>query len=1045
MMFKTWFYDNRQLLALAISIIVVGGASALFSLPRLEDPRIKNRNPLIVTLLPGASAERVEALVTKKLEEELREVAEIKELESDSRVGVSLIAIELDDRVSDTDSVFTNLRDKLADVESELPPEASKPDFDDERGAVAFTLIVGVTWESESPPPMSLLTRTAEELADRLRNVGGTDLVRLYGDVEEEITVTISHDKIAQLGLSVGELQSMISEADAKVPAGMLRSNDQSMVMEVRGDFKTTARISDIPIRSNQSGEVLRLSDIATVEKSWRTPAAELGWMDGKRTVYVAARMQDDRRVDRWMSDAKAVTETFRQSLSPNLELTEVFDQSNYTNQRLTALGINLLLGAGVVVLVILFMMGWRSSLLVGLSLPLVSAMVLFGLLVLGIPLHQMSIFGLIVALGLLIDNAIVVVDDVATEMRTGHSPRSAIAKTVGHLFVPLLGSTLTTVVAFLPIFLLPGSLGEFVSPIATTVILALIFSFFVSMTVIPAVTGIFHRAPAKASWWHRGVTTPRLSRLLARLVGYSVRYPLIGILFAAALPLIGFLRFGDLRDQFFPSSDRNQFHIQVWLPRDSAIESTSRTAMHIESAIRESEGVEHVNWLVGGSVPTIYYNMLMNQDEKPSYAEAVITARDPEQARRLIVDLQAKLDRRFPHAQAVVKQLGQGPPVDAPVEVRVYGPNIDRLREIGQDMQRMLIDSPEVLHTRTTIDSIEPKLWVEADEVEARFGGLTLSDLSRQLQANLEGSVGGSVLEETEELPVRIRFSETFRSDLSQIASSRILLPNDQGWTSLAALGQIRLEPETSSIPRRNGERCNTIKAYVERDALPPEVTAMLLRKLEEADYQLPPGYRMEIGGDAEELATAMGNLFRYAPVLGVVMLATVVLSFRSFLLAAILGMVAAMSAGLAFLTLWVAGFPLGFNPLIGTAGLIGIALNDSIVVLAQIRSSERARQGNITAIVDEVMKTSRHVLSTTLTTIGGFVPLLLSGGDFWPPLAIVIAGGVGGASVLALFFVPASYTLMRPFVESNRSTMTEQVSVPTAWPIGGGQPSPK
>ncbi len=1026
-MLKTLFYDNRQLLILSLVIILVAGASALRSLPRLEDPRINNRNPVIVTMLPGASAERVEALVTKKLEEELREVSEIKQIESDSRAGVSLITIELNDNINNTDEVFTRLRDKLADVESELPPQATKPDFDDERGAVAYTLIVGVTGSEETDPALGVLGRTAEELGDRLRNVDGTDLVRLFGEPEEEITVTISRDKVAQLGLTIPQIQALIRAADSKIPAGTLRSDDRNLVIEVSGNFQTTERIVNIPIRENQLGQVVRLGDVARVEKSWRDPPTEIGIVQGRRTVYVAARMLDDRRVDQWMEQAKTVVRDFNANLSPMVQVVEVFDQGKYTKHRLSQLGMNLIMGAGVVVLVIFVMMGWRSSILVGLALPLVSAIVLFALLVLGIPLHQMSVFGLIVAMGLLIDNAIVTVDEIGKEMKQGADPRTAIVNTVSHLFVPLLGSTLTTVIAFLPILLLPGSVGEFVGTIATTVILALIFSLFVSMTIIPTLTGMFGRSDDRRRWWRSGLETPRLAIILRNSIQLAVGRPLLGVLLAIALPVIGFLRFSDLRNQFFPAADRNQFHIQAWLPRDASVDLTRRTAQEMESVIRESAAVEAVHWLVGASFPTVYYNMLMNQDAKSSFAQAVVTTSDADQVRALITELQTKLDARFPSAQTVVKQLGQGPPIEAPVEVRVYGPSVARLREIGRDLQRFLLETPQVVHTQTSFDVTEPKLWVEADEVETRLAGLTLADVATQLQSTLEGSVGGSVLEETEELPVRLRLDNQFRGDESRIASSHIVLPGGAGWMPLSAIGQLKLKPQTPSIHRRNGQRSNTIKAYVDADALAPEVTAALVAKLDQNGYQLPPGYRMELGGDAEELGSAMGNLFRYAPVLGVLMLATVVLSFRSFLLAGILGGVAALSAGLAFLALWLAGFPLGFNPLIGMAGLIGIALNDSIVVLAQIRTSARARGGDIQAIVDEVMKTSRHVLSTTFTTIGGFVPLLVSGGDFWPPLAIVIAGGVGGASILALFFVPASYILVRRRVESESAREPE------------------
>ena len=1034
-MLKTLLFDNRHLLALSLIVTVVGGLSALTNLPRLEDPRITNRNPNIITILPGASAARVEALVTEKIETELRDLAEIKTLESQSRANVSSIQIELEDNVYDEEEVFTRIRDKLADIEGELPPNASKPDFDGDRGAVAFTVILGLTWNGDGDHEMlNLLNRTAEELADRMRNIIGTDLVRVYGEPTEEITVELSRDKLAELGLTTSEVARRINDADSKVASGTLRTDSSSLVMEVGGAFKTTTRIADIPVVDGVNGGLVRLSDIASVRKNWQDPPTEIAMTNSKRGIYVAVRMLEDRRVDRWMKDANRVIQEFRSTLSPSVELTSVFQQEEYTVARLGALGMNLFLGCLVVIFVIFVMMGWRSALLVGAALPLVSALVLFAMQLLGIPLHQMSIFGLIVAIGLLIDNAIVVVDDVTTKIRAGESRRLAIAHTVQHLFVPLLGSTLTTVLAFLPIFLLPGSVGEFVGSIATTVILALIFSLLVSLTIIPALTGIFASIDEQSRFLHNGLQSRWIPLAFRRTLTFLLRHPVLGILLATSIPLIGFLRAGELRNQFFPNADRNQFYVQVWEPPQSSIHATASQASIIEREILADARVANVDWLVGGSMPTVYYNLIMDQDNKPNYAQGIVTTVDAKSAAEIVSEIQQRLDKKFPESQIIVRQLGQGPPIDAPIEMRVYGPEISRLKEIGRQLQRVLYETPYVLHTRTTFDVSEPKIMIDTDEAESQLAGLSLNEIAQQLQTSLEGTTGGSVLEETEELPVRIRFDKDIRGDLNEIASTRLQLAGTLRWMPLSAVGELRIAPETASIPRRNGERCNTVHAFIRPEGLPPEVTADFLSRLDASEFELPAGYRLQVGGDSEESANSMANLIRYAPVLGVLMFATLVLSFRSFIFAGVLGSVAGLSVGIGFVTLWVAGFPLGFNPLIGIAGLIGLAINDSIVVLSQIRTNSRARGGDISAIVDEVMTTGRHVVSTTLTTIGGFIPLLFAGGSFWPPLAIVIAGGVGGATVLAVLFIPATYVLLRPWVEKTPAVKSMANPLPRA-----------
>ncbi len=454
-MLTTYFYNNRQLLILSLIVIAVAGASALLELPRQEDPRISNRNPVIVTTLPGATAKRVEAQVTKKIETALRDLSEIKTIESTSSANISSIQIEFGDFVYDTQSAFTKLRDKITDIRDELPSEASFPFVDDKRGAVAFTLIMGVTWNGEdSLPNLNLINRTAEELADRMRNLTGAELVRIYGQPEEEITIELDRDITAELGLTPGEIASRIRNADSKVAAGTIRSDSSDYVIEVEGAFETISRIREIPLLGGAGDKVVRVGDIASVRRTWQDPNEAIAYSNRRRAIFVAARMQEGQQVASWMDSAEDALARFDRLVSDQIQIERVFEQEQYTAQRLGELGMNLLLGAGVVMFVIFFMMGWRSAILVGLALPLVSALVLFSLQVLGIPLHQMSMFGLIVAIGLLIDNAIVVVDDVNYQMRNGLSPADAIDHTVRHLFVPLLGSTITTVLSFLPIFL---------------------------------------------------------------------------------------------------------------------------------------------------------------------------------------------------------------------------------------------------------------------------------------------------------------------------------------------------------------------------------------------------------------------------------------------------------------------------------------------------------------------------------------------------------------------------------------------------------------
>ncbi len=845
----------------------------------------------------------------------------------------------------------------------------------------------------------------------------GTEIVRLYGQPEEQITVEVDPADLAELGLSVGQLAGRVGAADPKQPAGLLRSPRRDVPVEVDGAFEAIDRIRAIPLLDNGRGGVVRLGDIAVVERSWKRPMGERALAGGRESVFVAARMDRGRQVDRWAADADAVIDAFTATIGDGVVLETVFAQEAYTIDRLSDLAGNLLLGAAVVTLVVLGMMGWRSGLIVGLALPLVMSLTLAGILLTGGQLHQMAIFGMIIALGLLIDNAIVVVDETTKRLREGLSRPEAVAAAVRHLAAPLTASTLTTVLAFAPIVLLPGNAGDFVGYIGGSVILAILGSFAVSLTVIVALAGRFVRTDPdrRPTWLRDGVQLPRVSRLLQGGLRLGLSVPIATMLIAFAPALVGFSLAPTLGRQFFPPVDRDMFDLKLWLPQDAAITRTEQLVRRVHDALLEHEQIEGADWLIGASFPSVYYNLVMNRDNSPFFAQAAVTS--AEATNRLIPELQAELDRRFPEAQLLVRQFGQGPPIDADVVFRLYGPDIGVLQDLGERVRRTLQAHPEVLHTRTSLPRGQPKLWLDASEDEAQLAGLSLADLADQLGAALEGVVRGSVLEQTEQLDVRVRFVDRHRRTPGSIASTNFVrLPNVEDgavdWVPLAALGELNLRPELASITRFDGIRTNKIEGYTRDDALPIDVTRAVQADLDAAGFNLPPGYRLELGGSLEQDQEAVGNLFAFVPVLAALMVASLILATRSVRLCGVLLVVAVMSVGLALLSTWAIQFPISFNTILGTLGLIGVALNDSIVVLAAIRANPEARAGDPDAIVREVAGCTRHVFSTTLTTIGGFLPLLIFiGGEFWPSLAIVLVGGVGGATLLALLYIPAAY----------------------------------
>lgn len=1013
------YYRNGYLLVMTIIVLAVAGLSAIINLPRIEDPRITQRAATVLTFLPGASAKRIEALINEKIEDALEEISEIKTIESTARSNVSSVQIELQDSItSDTnEEVFSKIRSRLQDIQGDLPAEATLPFLDDERGAVAYSYIAGLNWSGEGDPPMNLLNRVALDLKDQMLSVSGTELVRIFGGVDEEIIVTPDQGELAALGLSAFNLSQIIRNTDSKISAGQMRGENQDLRIEIEGSLDSLARIRNIPIQSSQNGLILKLGDIAEISRGYKTPPDQIGLKDGQRTIFVAVRTQENLRLDIWNELVQGVLDSFRSRYSDRINVEDIFIQNEYTNARLGDLVTNLLMGAMIVIIVVFLTMGWKSGLIVGAALPLSAAGALFSLNFYDQGIHQMSIFGMIIAIGLLIDSAIVMTDEVRKELNKGASNLEAMEHAVRHLFVPLLASTLTTILGFMPIFLLPGNAGDFVSPIAISVVMALTVSFFLAITVIPALSAKFSKSntqkETKPSWWRIGVPKPKIVddfyAFSLKAIQKPKRYALIALIPA----ICGFGLMSTMPMEFFPAGDRDMFEIQLWTNSDSSIQNTENIIREIDQDLKTLEGLKQTHWLIGASTPPVYYNQIPTQDNNSAYAQAVVVAESPQRAVSMIEEAQNLINDNFPEAKAVVRSFSQGPPSNAPVAFRILGSDINTLRTLGEEVRELMHQSPNIVHSRATISGGEGKLWLQADEAEAVLAGLDLRDIAAQYQSNLEGFMGGSILEDVEELPVRVRLSEEDRNTISDISNLPLNLPNENRWLPASVIGEMKLRPEIPTITRYNGQRVNTIYGYITPDAKAISVTNTILEQINQ-EIDIPAGYSIDVAGDSEQQSDAVSNLLTYAPILVVMIVTTLILAFKSVALAAIVGLVGFCSVGLGMLALKIAGYPLGFNPLIGSIGLAGVAINDTIVVLAAILANEKAKYGDGKAIMEETYGCGRHVLSTTFTTIGGFIPLLIfSGGTFWPPLSVVIAGGIGFSLILAMFFTPLAYKI--------------------------------
>lgn len=1006
-----FLFENGRFQALLIALIVVSGLSALSNLPRSEDPRIINRFAFITTFLPGATALRVEAQITEKIELKLKSQAEIKNVIAMSRVGVSVLSIELKDEVTDAMPVWSRIRDLIADTQTQLPKEASIPVLEDDRG-YAYTKIIALTGSGSEQSLMNL-NRYAKELKNQLHNATGVEVVHLFGIADEEIRVTLNTANAHAAGLSLTHIAQAIQGADPKIAAGSLINKDSHIAIELMGVFDSVARIQQIPLSSNHKGQQFLLSDVALVERVLTKPKRDVAIIDDKLGVYIGIRMQPDLRVDTWSKQIDDTVAKFTHNLPADIHQHNLFDQQDYTQARLGELVNNIALGFVLILSVLFLTLGFKAALIVGTALPLTVLFTLFCMHLYGLPIHQMSVTGLVVALGIMVDNAIVITDAIARFKKQGLSALEAVKKAVQHFWVPLLSSTLTTILAFLPIVLMPGPSGEFVGGIALSVIIALIGSYIISHTLIAVFAGRFLPTEQRTGLAHSGLNSRTISQKFERVLGIAIAKPKTTILCAMVLPILGFLSASQLTEQFFPPADRDMFQIEIRLSANSSIEATHNTVENMSAFIKQYEGIEHVNWMVGNNIPIFYYNMLQRDKGAKNYAQAMVKVVDFKQANRLIKQLQIDLDKAFPAAQTFVKKLEQGPPFNAPIELRVFGPNLSMLTEIGQMLRIKLIEHPLVTHTRTTVETGSAKVVLTASENELSHSGIKLTDIATLLQSQFEGVVVASVLEQTETIPVRLRVSQSQNSTLEAIQNTQFMGSQP---LLLSAFASAHLVPSHSTVHRRNGERVNVVEGFLVSDVLPAVVLNDLKAYIAEKQATLPSGYRIEIGGESQQRNEAVGRLLGQVGIIVVLLFSVLVVSFNSFRITGIILLSAVQSAFLGILSVYIAGYPFGFTVIIALLGVMGLAINAAIVILSELRSDESERELKIDdqMIIARVMTCGRHISSTTITTVGGFLPLVLAGGGFWPPFAVAIAGGTALTTLLSFFFVPAMYKVM-------------------------------
>ena len=1055
---SSYLHQNPRILFLIVVAVLFSGIGSFMLLPRLEDPVLRKRVAVITTLFPGNDPQSIESRVTIPLEQSLEQIGEIKRLRSNTRKDICNVVVELKDEVNDVNVVWREVENRLRLLETELPDGCSAPQLEI-FPLKAYAAILAIVARGNDDESALQTRRLVGHLKEMILSLNGTEAVRIFGDPGEEIEILVKPEIFAATGLTTAGIASQIRE-QASYSGGRILLDDASLSIDVHDDSRLNELLGNTLIRYRPDSEPVSLSEISEITRRPAKVQDSIALVDDRGAMVVGAMVGETIRVDSWTRELEQSISEFQAKFPGEYQVDRIFLQSSHVNSRMSSLAQNLMVTGAAVVAVVFLMLGWRCMLVVAMSLPLSVLTVICGMRILAIPIHQMSVTGLIVALGLLIDNAIVMVEEVRSRIYAGHHVTEAMVEAVHHLRLPLFGSTLTTILAFLPIALLPGPSGEFVGAIAISVILAISASFVFSATLVPALVGFVGVDRQKRGLLDYGVRVEVLTRFYHWSLRTMFRAPLFGILVGVVLPITGFYFLQHLPRQFFPATDRNQIQVEVELAAASSVAATAQCVDAVRQIADKDRRIQRQYWFVGESAPTFYYNVVPSRKNVPSYAQAFFDIEPEQDVARLVDELQLELDASIHNARIVVRELQQGPPFDAPLEVRIYGDELEPLQQSGIAVRKSMATLSNVTHTRSDLEDSLPQMDFQLDRSVAQHAGLDRQKIARFLYVSSEGASAGDLLYEGQELNIRVRVDFSGYDPVELISSLPVAMAaqrsprrkdisgdgikaasrNGPRFFTVGSLGEFELAADVAAIIRIDGRRVNEVKGYLRPGVLPSQTLSELKNALDESGFQLPPGYDLEFGGESEQRSHAVTALMATAVTLFSIMVLSLVAvlgSFRNMLIIAVVG---GLSVGLGALALGVTGYPLGFMAIVGTMGLVGIAINDSIVVLAAIRTNQQLPAGEQRELADVVNGCTRHILATSLTTMIGFFPLIVYGGKFWPPLAVVIAGGVGGATILALYLVPSMHCLLwrrpRSDQSSDQHLQSKQVQNPDLLP---------
>jgi multidrug efflux pump subunit AcrB len=1005
---------RNRLTIVALIIILLGGLRAYGALSRSEDPGFIIRFAQIVTLFPGASPERVEMLVTDKLEKAIMEMPELDYVESESKAGVSVIYVIIKQSYDNMRPIWDDLRRKVDRAAVDLPADVIGPTVDDEFGDV-FGTVITITGEGFS---YAELKEVADEVRDEMLLIEEVAKVDIFGAQEERVFVEYNNSRLSELGISPLQLGQILESRNIVLPGGEVTAGVDRIVLEPSGNFETVEDLRRSVISLPGTNEFVYLEDIAAIERGYIDPPESKVTATGAQALAIAISLRKGGNI---ITLGERVQQTLArlQILYPiGIEFDVVAFEPAEVDRAIGDFVSNLQQAVIVVVLVMLLFLGLRTGLVVASLIPMAIIMALLVMSILDIGLNIVSLAALIISLGLLVDNAIVMVESIQVQMSEGKSAYDSAIDSARELRVPLLIASLTTIAAFLPIYLAESDTGEYVAPLFKVVTITLLCSWLLALTMVPllAVRYVRSKADPESSKYER----PLYRRYRGALL-YLLQHRLLTVTAALLLFLGAGAGMGLVPQIFFPSTDKAFFKAEFELPIGTPIEHTEEVVADIERFItsellvseERAEGVTSWASFIGQGGPRFLLSFTP-EPPSPNYAFTLVNVTSDERIEDYIARIDSFTFENYPDVTATMARISYGPPLEAPVQVRILGRDPDIIFSI---VERVKAELQRVPGTRNITDNWgrrTKKLLVNVSEPRARRAGVTNQDIALSLQAGLSGFAMSDFREEDELIPITLRSVAADRQDVGKLEGLNVYAQASGTSVPLKQVADIEIAWEPAKIIRRDRLKTVTVSAYTLPGYTAFDVVAQLTPWLEAVSADWGIGYRWELGGEVETSGEANASIMAKLPIALLVIIMLLVIQFNSIRRPIIILLTIPLGVIGVTIGLLVARSSFGFMAFLGIIALAGIVINNAIVLIdrIEIESRQRGLEPRC-AIIEAAQRRLRPILLTTATTVCGLVPLWLGGGPMWEPMAIAIIFGLLFATLLTLGLVPVLYAL--------------------------------